>query len=246
MATNLISRLLPPKAGSPSVYETLREHDQSSDASDIEERAGMALDEENLGHGFHDYDLDHALADAAESQVTTESTAFIGRNPSRQQGHGQPRHESNEGPLRSTARPRWMHRSRRVLENDEADDEVPASLLIEGGAHQMTAQDEPSPRQAPPSIPGPPIPGPSTREARSQWKSAQVQQRLYADGHIGQARRLRPSKRNLGLAMVDPKEKALWRWANVENLDNFLKDVYDYFLGNGIWCIMLSRVLNLL
>ncbi|OAX81033.1 hypothetical protein ACJ72_04627 [Emergomyces africanus] len=38
----------------------------------------------------------------------------------------------------------------------------------------------------------------------------------------------------------------MWRWANVENLDNFLADVYDYFLGNGIKSILLSRVLNLL
>jgi autophagy-related protein 9 len=38
----------------------------------------------------------------------------------------------------------------------------------------------------------------------------------------------------------------MWRWANVEDLDNFLKDVYTYFLGNGIWSILLTRVLNLL
>jgi autophagy-related protein 9 len=49
-----------------------------------------------------------------------------------------------------------------------------------------------------------------------------------------------------GLANVDPKKKAMWRWANVEDLDNFLKDVYTYFLGNGIWSILLTRVLNLL
>ena len=44
----------------------------------------------------------------------------------------------------------------------------------------------------------------------------------------------------------DPKEKALWRWANVQNLDYFLLDVYDYFVGNGIWSILLNRVLSLL
>jgi len=38
----------------------------------------------------------------------------------------------------------------------------------------------------------------------------------------------------------------MWRWANVENLDNYLKDVYMYFMGNGIWCIGLGRALNLL
>ena len=246
MASNLISRLLPPKTGSPSVYETLREHDQSSDASDIEERAGMALDEENLGQGFHDYDLDQELGDAAESQAMTESTAFMGRGPSMQQRHGQPKPQSNEAHARSMTRPRWLHHSRRILETEEADDEVPASLLVEGGAHQAGTPEEQPPRGAGRSPPVPPVPGPSTREARAQWRTAQLQQRLYHDGHGGQARRTRTSRGNLGLAIVDPKERALWRWANIENLDNFLKDVYDYYLGNGIWCIMLSRVLNLL
>lgn len=48
---------------------------------------------------------------------------------------------------------------------------------------------------------------------------------------------------NLGL--IDPKERALWKWANVENLDNFLQEVYNYYLGNGFYCILLSRLLNM-
>lgn len=48
---------------------------------------------------------------------------------------------------------------------------------------------------------------------------------------------------NLGL--IDPKERALWKWANVENLDNFLQEVYNFYLGNGFYCIMLSRILNM-
>lgn len=244
MASTLISRLLPPNTSSPSVYETLREHDQLSDASDIEERAGMALDEENLDPVFPNYDLEQALEDAAESQATTESVMHMHRDPSRQQSHGMS--GTHRGASRSKTRPKWMQDSRRELEIEEADDEVPASLLVEGGAHQATGANEQPPRGPRRPFPVPPVPGPSTREARAQWKAAQVQQRLYHDGHDSQARRTRTSKGHLGLAVADPKEKALWRWANVENLDNFLKDVYDYFLGNGIWCIMLSRVLNLL
>lgn len=41
-----------------------------------------------------------------------------------------------------------------------------------------------------------------------------------------------------------PAEKAMWRWVNVENLDNFLREVYDYFLDCGIWSILLSRALK--
>ena len=38
----------------------------------------------------------------------------------------------------------------------------------------------------------------------------------------------------------------MWRWTNVQNLDNFLNDVYNYYIGKGIWSILLARVLNLL
>ena len=244
MASILISRLLPPNTSSPSVYETLREHDQLSDASDIEERAGMALDDENLDRAFPNYDLQRALEDAAESQATTESAMLMHRGPSKQQSHG--RSGTHRAASHSKARPKWMQDSRRELDPEEADDEVPASLLVEGGAHQATGAEEHTPRGPQRPFPVPPVPGPSTREARAQWKTTQVQQRLYHDGQDSQARRKHTSKGNFGLAVADPKEKALWRWANVENLDNFLKDVYDYFLGNGIWSIMLSRVLNLL
>ncbi|OCF37334.1 autophagy-like protein 9 [Kwoniella heveanensis BCC8398] len=41
-------------------------------------------------------------------------------------------------------------------------------------------------------------------------------------------------------------EKALWKWVNVEDLDGFLQEVYDYYKGKGIWCIALARILNLL
>lgn len=45
---------------------------------------------------------------------------------------------------------------------------------------------------------------------------------------------------------LSPKERALWKWANVENLDVFLQDVYKYYLGNGFSCIFLQKLLNLL
>lgn len=45
--------------------------------------------------------------------------------------------------------------------------------------------------------------------------------------------------------LLNPRERALWKWANVENLDLFLQEVYSYFLGNGIYCILLNRALNM-
>lgn len=45
---------------------------------------------------------------------------------------------------------------------------------------------------------------------------------------------------------MSAKERALWRWINVEDLDGFLQQVYLYYVGKGIWAMLLERVLNLL
>ncbi|ODQ66948.1 APG9-domain-containing protein [Nadsonia fulvescens var. elongata DSM 6958] len=52
--------------------------------------------------------------------------------------------------------------------------------------------------------------------------------------------------KDMRFEMIDGTERALWKWANVENIDLFLHDVYSYFLGNGIYCILLSRALNMI
>lgn len=68
MASNMFSKFLNSGNGE-SIYETLQQNDTSSDPSDVEERAGLALDEENLGREFHDFDLDLANADASPKSV---------------------------------------------------------------------------------------------------------------------------------------------------------------------------------
>lgn len=227
MASNILSKLIPPVAGSPSVYETLRQYDESSDQSDLEERAGMALDEENLGSGFQDYELDDALADATASHMDSSTRLTKMKRKSRRTSK---RLSSDHG-LRS--------QSPKLVETDDLDDEVPQSLLIEDDEDVVPAPERHHHRTT-----RPPVSGPIIKGARAKWKTTQEQQRLHQDvnpqviQHVG--------RRGHVFGMIDPKEKALWRWANVENLDNFLKDVYDYFLGNGIWCILLSRALNLL
>ncbi|WWD18817.1 hypothetical protein CI109_103272 [Kwoniella shandongensis] len=49
-----------------------------------------------------------------------------------------------------------------------------------------------------------------------------------------------------GKSGLNDYEKALWKWVNVEDLDGFLQEVYEYYKGKGIYCIALARVLNLL
>jgi len=48
------------------------------------------------------------------------------------------------------------------------------------------------------------------------------------------------------LGGMGAKERALWMWVNVEDLDGFLQEVYVYYVGKGIYAIGLSRLLNLL
>ena len=228
MASNILSRFLPPATGEPSIYETLQQPDESSDQSDIEERAGMALDEENLGTGFHDYEIDDALADTTVNQDDPPKK----RNSSRQSQRTSAR--------KAQSRTRTPHAAGRV-NIDDLDDEVPQSLLIEDDQNLLPALKAKRHRAMPP-----PVAGPSSRATQAQWRATQEQQRLHQDSNFPRTHGKGKSRKGVPLGMMDPKDRAMWMWANVENLDNFLKDVYDYYNGNGIWCILLNRLLNLL
>lgn len=47
------------------------------------------------------------------------------------------------------------------------------------------------------------------------------------------------------LQLNDARNHAIWRWANVKNLDIFLTEVYDYYTGKGLYNILLMRAINL-
>ena len=238
MRSNLLSRLLPTNPSARSIYDDLRAHDEAS-GSDIEERAGLALDEENLG--FHDDELANAdVFNGEDSRITTASTPFLPRQ------HNHPHRTGAERKATSKkGHSKWLAESPRLLEED-GDDDVPPSLLIEGNG--KPGPSDPSDRRV--RHTGnhkrqSAIPGPSTRETRNHWEAAQVQQRLHqedTDGTLGepQATRLKPE-----LLTGSPREKAMWRWINITNLDNFITEVYDYYTGAGIWCIVLDRALSL-
>lgn len=51
--------------------------------------------------------------------------------------------------------------------------------------------------------------------------------------------------RRAKLGILNPRERALWKWANIENLDKFLQNVYSYYLGSGYYAILLSKTLDL-
>lgn len=237
MTSNLLSRLLPSNPPTRSIYDDLRAHDEASE-SDIEEQAGMALDEENLG--FHDDELGNADAfNGEDSRMTTESTAFLG---GQQQAPANDRRSRKARQVHS----RWLAQSPRLL-GEDGDDDVPASLLIEGHDHPaLGSPTKPRGLQTLPQARESAIPGPSNRETREHWEAAQAHQRLHRDEDDATNQASHIPQPKLRMLIGSPREKAMWRWINVTNIDNFIKDVYDYYTGSGIWCIVLTRVLELL
>lgn len=111
-------------------------------------------------------------------------------------------------------------------------EEVPASLLIEDGEfgqqHPMLARE---PVRAVPAY-------------------GEPQDSIWTPHGLGPAYeppvQKMKQKTAARLGSIDPKERALWKWTNVQNLDNFLEDVYFYYTEKGFYSIVLDRILNLL
>ncbi|ROW15622.1 hypothetical protein VPNG_02017 [Cytospora leucostoma] len=226
MTSNFFSRLAP-ASGQRSFYEELRAR---NDDIDVEDRAAFALDEENLNHQFHDDDIDPETLAVENSRMTTlASDARAGRRANKPKT------------ARAHEAEAWG------LQDDEGDNDVPASLLVENHAPDTARRpDRPGRRDIPSKAS--PVPGPSTRRSQSQWETTQDQQRLHQDEPLPTnvpRNRGRPN-RIVGNAMTGTaKQRAMWRWANVTNLDVFMQDVYDYYQGNGLLCILLDRFLHL-
>lgn len=197
----------------------------------------MTLDEENLGVDFHEHELDNQdLFNDEESRMNSESTAFLPpespSRPSRKQ--------------KDTGKGIHYTRSPRILDDDDDDgdeEDVPMSLLIEGNDHGKPSRRS---KAKEPSRSNAPIPGPSNRQTRAHWEFAQAQQPLHDADGTRLPRYHAPTMTHPGIPPISRQDKALWMWVNAENMDAFVRDVYDYYKGAGIWCILLSRSLELL
>ncbi|KAI5948679.1 ATG9 [Candida theae] len=55
----------------------------------------------------------------------------------------------------------------------------------------------------------------------------------------------KPTRVRANRLVIPPKERALYLWANITNMDEFLNDVYYYYRGKGLLNIVLSRVVDL-
>ena len=227
MSSNILSRFLPP-TDSPSVYEAIRQNDADSETSDAEERANL-IPGNRIQEGFSDRELDDA-ADTGADEFSNYHEGPTGRR------------------RRKPSRARWMTReSLGGYELDDRDGDVPLSLLVEGNDdEELKARLPPPPHSMPGrSFTSSPPPSPEVTQHRGEGVSPRQTSDTIADNRHILGRWL-PFQQNAILTNTDPKKKAMWRWANVQDLDNFLRDVYIYFLGNGFWSILLSRVLNLL
>lgn len=239
MASNILSRLLPSASdGHPEEEDLGRPRIPPSDASTSDgDHLGTALDEENLGEHFQDQDLEQLLNDAAHSEIATESTAFLP--------------DDNTGaPTRSSAprgtRPKWMKNQPPRPSDMDEDDDVPMSLLLEPGTASGKSGKERSRRKsrgAPMEELPPPVPGPANRNTRAQWRATRAQQRLHDEEDGPPPVPIQPPRN--AMLITDPKDRAMWKWANVQNLDKFLQEVYRYYDGKGIWSIILRGVINL-
>ncbi|KAF2007876.1 APG9-domain-containing protein [Amniculicola lignicola CBS 123094] len=235
MASNLLSRLLPSASDEPFDMGGVNAPNDRR-LSFNSEPHDMDIDEENLEARFEAQDLENLLEDAASSQIsTTESTAFLPPNNDRRSST-----RPNAG---GPSRPSFWNKPAQVRGAPaDDDDDVPESLLLEGIR-------EPAPKANQPRLPGeglpPPVPGPSTRHTRAQWETTRRQQRLHNEA-VNTSRTPRWASSRRGTFATDPKEKALWLWVNITDLDGFLSEVYTYYQGCGKWSILLRRILNLL
>ena len=228
MASNLLSRLLPSASDERLEREPLNAPDHSQSSS-TDEQHEMEIDEENFGAHFEEQDLAHLLEEASSSQMTTESRATspdAKRNPP----------PGAAGASRAAA---WRQPTPvRPVPMDD-DDDVPQSLLLEGGLETRA-----SPGQRIEGLPMP-VPGPSTRQTRAQWETTRTQQRLHNEARGAAPARTWGHTSRPGHFAADPKEKALWLWVNQTDLDNYMREVYDYYVGCGIYSMLLRRVLTL-
>jgi len=109
------------------------------------------------------------------------------------------------------------------------DHDVPESLLMEG-RYQDTSPSDERHTQSPHRNPQTP--------SQNNRKTPTIPPALSRETHPFSSKKSLPRRLHL-----DRKEQALWRWTNVENIDSFLLQVYEYYTDHGIWSILLARVI---
>ncbi|KAI9653826.1 MAG: autophagy protein atg9 [Alyxoria varia] len=270
MGSTILSRFLPQSTGNQSVYEAIKEHDEAHYGTTADRAVpedDTAIDDRNLNERFHDQDIDHLLAEAIESESAPERSTVFENDPQAPPTQSPelksvnlnsanlqappPQPSNSESPDVPGTRqrrhisptPRWMRSSRnRILGQREAED-VAESLIVEDNDDRARRSNKDRQKDiSQPRLPSP-VPGPSTKNRRVQWDVPEEQSPPLKRQDIHKRLNVQP-RGSAAFISASPADKAMWRWANVENLDIFLQEVYDYFEGKGFWSINLSRLLS--
>jgi autophagy-related protein 9 len=211
MSSRLLSQIF--NQNSASIYETLHEHDAAtetdSDIDDLEERAGMQP---------------HRRQERSDRSSIEESTFELQQQPPFAESSVLEEPEHQQRFFSAFSRPRSNRYSTAGYRDEDDNTDVPQSLLFEAGQSPENVSRRKIFHDVEDSTMGPGAsitggPGLSTtrnRRLEEQWNAARAHE--YPQGTDS-------SRRPAQLRAIDPKERAMWKWANVENLDNFLQDV---------------------
>ncbi|KKA29295.1 hypothetical protein TD95_002515 [Thielaviopsis punctulata] len=123
---------------------------------------------------------------------------------------------------------------RRPATEDYDDNAVPASLLVEAHDDIPIKVGQSPPRKSKRK-------GKQRDHTSDAAKPGPIQN---STNNAGTAKRQNVA-RTINSVAYDPRERALWNWVNVTNLDSFMGEVYEYFNGNGMWCTLFDRALHI-
>lgn len=205
---------------------------QNNIESDEQHDAGQAVDEENLREDFQDYDLENGI-DGGRSRMTLDSA------PGTTGGIYSGTHRSG---IHGRNRNRWQRQ-----DDEEEENDVPESLLMEPNDGDDVGDLGPGLAQQPRHAEQPVLSSHRSHKARGRWDASRSMRKPHRDPRPPPASRSAPAHPIAPRATTgSARDKAAWRWVNVSNLDQFMLDVYNYYDGCGIWCILTDRGLHLL
>lgn len=206
------------------------------------------VEEEGEGEGADEGDVDEDRGEGLSSRLGWMRATGRGPGDPHIRMHGVTRHPNNAG-----------------IEDEEDDDddgEVPQSFMIEA-RRPRNSRDDHTPKPKSP-----------THSSRINFLGGGTKQQISMPPRPSDLQSAAdfalPPPNTAPVHSPTPKqgldgyERALWNWVNVYNLDAFLQEarlpasyirplltdhvcqVYAYYTGKGIYCIALSRILNLL
>lgn len=120
------------------------------------------------------------------------------------------------------------------------DDDVPASLMLEPRTKSIHTRAQSHKPQSS-----------SRGKTAAQLRTAQERYGLHTAPRAG-SRSTQPTPRHghaplhTAAPKADPQAEAMWMYTNANNLDAFLHEVYQYYVGHGVYSIQLARILTML